>query len=56
MKQKQTGIETWTDWYTKHRQYREGRELDITRTKEISCRGQREISTSPNFLLFLGLL
>ena len=30
-------IDTWTDWCTKHRQYREGRKLDVTRTKSVSC-------------------
>jgi hypothetical protein len=55
-KQKQTRIDTWKDWCTKHRQYREGRELDVTRIMDVSCMGQRESSTSPNFPLFLGEL
>jgi hypothetical protein len=55
-KQKQTRIDTWTDWCTKHRQYGEGRELDITRSKDVSCRDQRESRMSPNFLLSLGEL
>ena len=41
-KQKQTRIDTWKDWCIKHRQYREGRELDVTRIMDVSCMGQRE--------------
>lgn len=48
-KQKQTRIDTWTDWCPKHRQYKEGRELDVTRTKDVSCRGHRESRLSPDF-------
>ena len=41
-KQKQTRIDTWKNWCIKHRQYREGRELDVTRIMDVSCMGQRE--------------
>jgi hypothetical protein len=56
MQQKQTQTDTWTDWCTKDRQYREGRELDVARTKDVSCMGQIESRTSLDFLLSLGEL
>ena len=40
-KQKQTWVDMWTDWCTKHRQNREGRKLDVTRTKYVYCRDQK---------------
>jgi hypothetical protein len=43
----------WTDWRTKHRQIKEGRELDIIRTKDVSCRDQGESRISPDFPLSL---
>jgi hypothetical protein len=35
---------------------REGRELDVTRTRDISSRGQRGSRTSPDLLLSIGEL
>ena len=46
----------WIYWFTKHRQFKEGRELDVARTKDVSCRGQRESRMSPDFPLSLGEL
>ena len=46
----------WIYWLTKHRQYKEGRELDVASTKDVSYRGQRESRMSPDFLLSLGEL
>lgn len=54
--QKQTQIDTGTDWCTKDRQQREGRELDVTRTKDVTCTGQRGSRKSPDFLLSPGEL
>ena len=51
----QTQRQTWIDtWCTKHKQHREGRELDVTKSKSVSCRGQREGRTSLDFPVSLG--
>ena len=56
--ERKTGMNWYMDiyWCTKHKQHREGRELDVTKSKSVSCRGQREGWTSPDFPVSPGEL